>query len=165
MKVLKNIVLIILLVILIYIMHCKYIKQEELIKLFGKSILVVTTGSMNPTIDSEELIIISEKENYEINDIVTYEDKDGFLITHRIIELNENEFITKGDSNNLKDEPCDINKIQGKVIFHSKVLGVFVLYFLKPIIFIYLTIIIFVECIKLFKKQKSNSKECKENKS
>lgn len=159
MKIIKNIILIILIVILIYVMYCKFVRKDELINLFGKSFLIVTTGSMEPTIEPEELIIISKSDKYEINDIVTYKDEDNYFITHRIIDIKGNKFIARGDSNNLNDYPCNIDKIQGKVIFNSKILGIFVLYYLKPCIIIYVVIIILFECFKSLKNSKKiNSK-------
>lgn len=150
-KILKNIVLIILIIILIYVMYSKYVKKDELISLFGNSILVVVTGSMKPVIEPEELIIISKEKEYKTNDIVTYKDEDGDYITHRIEEIYGNTFITRGDSNNMRDNPCNIESIKGKVIFHSKILGFFILYLLKPIIFIYLIIIFLIELFKILK--------------
>lgn len=152
MKIIKIIIFIFLISILISVLYSKYVKKEPIIKVFGNAFLIVTTGSMEPTISSEELIIIHNKNSYKKGDIITYIDEDGFMITHRIIEINSDTFITKGDANNVEDEPCKINRIQGKVIFHSKFLGVFVLYLLKPICFIYAIFIIIVETIKMFKK-------------
>lgn len=103
---------------------------------------------MEPNICSGELIVISEKENYKIGDIVTYIDEENFMITHRILEIDSKKFISKGDANNIKDESCEINKIQGKVIYHSKVLGFFILYLLKPICVLYATGIIIFEVMK-----------------
>ena len=137
--------------ILITVINSKYIKKNPIIKVLGKAFLIVTTGSMEPNIYSGELIIISEKKDYKIGDIVTYIDKDGFMITHRIIDKNDKEFVCKGDANNINDESCEISRIQGKVILHSKILGFFVLYLLKPICVLYGISIIIVEVIKNYK--------------
>ena len=107
-----------------------------MIILLGKGFLVIITESMYPTIESGEMIIISEKENYEEGDIITYLDQDNMIVTHRITEINDKTFIAKGDNNNIEDNECNIDRIYGKVIFKSKLLGVFVLYFL-PCLFVY----------------------------
>ena len=95
---------------------------------------------MEPKINAGELIMIKEADKYEIGDIVTYVDQDDFLVTHRIVCLNENNMITKGDNNDLLDEEISLNNIKGKVIIHSKILGFFVLYLLKPLVFIYIVV-------------------------
>ncbi len=38
------------------------------------------------------------------------------LVTHRIVEVNGNQIVTKGDANNTNDTPIQRNQIVGKVI-------------------------------------------------
>ena len=97
---------------------------------------------MEPTIKSGEMIIIKEQTDYNVDDIVTYKEDRNFFVTHRIINKYEDKYETKGDNNNLIDEPIDKDQIEGKVIYHSKVCGFFILYLLKPITLI--VIIIFI---------------------
>lgn len=138
----QKIFLIIIIFILLFTLYSKFILKEELIKLYNTAILVVLTGSMEPTIKSGEMIIIKEQTNYNVDDIVTYKEDRNFFVTHRIINKYENKYETKGDNNNLVDEPIDKDQIEGKVIYHSKVCGFFILYLLKPITLI--VIIIFI---------------------
>ncbi len=141
-KIVSNLLIILIIIFLINIWYSKIVLKDNLIKIFGKSFVIVTTGSMEPEINTGELVIISEMKEYKKGDIITYEADEGFLVTHRLIEINENNFIAKGDSNNINDEPILNTNIKGRVIYHSKMLGYFVLYFLKPIVVIY--IILFV---------------------
>ena len=120
-KVFQKILIIVLLIVLIYVLYSKYIVKNSVTKIFGYGFLVVVTGSMEPEIEEEELIIIKEFDNYDVGDIVTYE-TDGYLITHRIIQVTEDEIITKGDSNNEEDLKISENQIVGKVVYHSKFL-------------------------------------------
>ncbi len=138
----QKIFLIIIIFILLFTLYSKFILKEEIIKLYNTAILVVLTGSMEPTIKSGEMIIIKEQTNYNVDDIVTYKEDRNFFVTHRIINKYENKYETKGDNNNLVDEPIDKDQIEGKVIYHSKVCGFFILYLLKPITLI--VIIIFI---------------------
>ena len=117
------------------------------------------TGSMEPSIKEKECILIKECENYEINDIVTYVDVYENLITHRILEMSEKDFITKGDNNDISDESTDIRNIQGKVVYHSKILGIFILYYLKIIIVIYVLIL-----MVLYGKEKNRKEPVYEKK-
>lgn len=138
----QKIFLIIIIFILLFTLYSKFILKEEIIKLYNTAILVVLTGSMEPTIKSGEMIIIKEKTDYNVDDIVTYKEDRNFFVTHRIINKYENKYETKGDNNNLIDETIDKDQIEGKVIYHSKVCGFFILYLLKPITLI--VIIIFI---------------------
>ena len=140
----QKIFLIIIIFILLFTLYSKFILKEELIKLYNTAILVVLTGSMEPTIKSGEMIIIKEQTDYNVDDIVTYKEDRNFFVTHRIINKYENKYETKGDNNNLIDETIDKDQIEGKVIYHSKVCGFFILYLLKPITIIVI-IIFFVK--------------------
>ena len=140
----QKIFLIIIIFILLFTLYSKFILKEELIKLYNTAILVVLTGSMEPTIKSGEMIIIKEQTDYNVDDIVTYKEDRNFFVTHRIINKYENKYETKGDNNNLIDETIGKDQIEGKVIYHSKVCGFFILYLLKPITLIVI-IIFFVK--------------------
>lgn len=99
-------------------------EKSILTKIFGFGILIVNSGSMNPEISVGELIIIKEKDSYKVGDIVTISVDNEYLVTHRIIDVKDNKYITKGDNNNCIDEKdIEYQEIEGKVIFHSKLLG------------------------------------------
>ncbi len=130
----------ILIGILIFVIVSKFYLNKDIIKFFGASPLIVVTGSMEPTIHIKEFIIIREMKNYNINDIVTYKNKENNFVTHRIVEINGENIITRGDNNTINDEPIKLQNIEGKVIFHSIVLGELFLYWLKPIIILMFSI-------------------------
>ena len=95
-----------------------------LVKIYGFSVAVVGSGSMAPELQVGDIIIMKEFESYDINDIVTFNSNNEYLVTHRIIERNGDNFVTKGDSNNTKDaDTVAKENIEGKVILNSKLLG------------------------------------------
>lgn len=157
-KLINNISCVCLIIILISVCYSKFISKDEMITLFGKGFLVIITESMYPTIESGELIIISKKKSYKEGDIITYLDQENMIVTHRINEINDKTFIAKGDNNNIEDDECNIDRIYGKVIYQSKLLGLFVLYFLKPSLIIYVFYLIISEIFFALKKVKQE--EC-----
>lgn len=88
---------------------------------FGYSIFEVQTGSMEDTINAGDWIVVKLTQKVKLDDIVTYR-LDKEYITHRIIEVYNGTYITKGDANNAKDDPIDQSQIVGKVV---KILGNF----------------------------------------
>ena len=119
------------------------------------------TGSMEPTIEKDELIIIKEQKAYQVGDIATYVDVYGNLITHRIEYLDKQDFVTKGDDNEISDESTNVKNIQGKVIYHSKPLGIFILYYLRLVIAVYI-IIWLVLCVrKIVRKEEKHEEKQK----
>lgn len=115
----KNIVFITLFIILILfisiVVYQKIILNENIIKINGYSILRVASGSMQPTLNINDIIIIKESDNYNTNDIITI-NKGTYLLTHRLIDKFEDKIITKGDYNNIQDKEEENSNIEGKVI-------------------------------------------------
>lgn len=65
-NIISNLLIIFIIIILLNISYSKFILKDNLIKIFGKSFLIVMTGSMEPEISPGELIVISEKEEYKV---------------------------------------------------------------------------------------------------
>lgn len=145
--------------ILLYVCYAKYIRKDHVVKLGGYGFLLVMTGSMEPTIEKDELIIIKEKKVYQVGDIATYVDVYGNLITHRIEYLDERDFITKGDGNQIADESTNVNNIQGKVIYHSKPLGIFILYYLRLVIAVYIVLWFILYVAKILRKEEKHEEK------
>lgn len=152
-KFVQNVVLVLLGIALSLVGYSKFIKKDCVVKIGDYGILIVLTESMEPTIFRQEFILIKECDNYEINDIVTYENSNEFLITHRIVQIDEYDFIAKGDKNQVADSSVPIEAIQGKVIFHSKILGIFVMQYLKSAIIAYFAIWAIIYATKLIKEK------------
>ncbi len=76
---------------------------------------VVLSGSMEPELPVGALLIIHREDNYKVGEIVTYEDEYGNLVTHRLVSLENEEAVTKGDANNTEDAPFPVSQIYGKV--------------------------------------------------
>ena len=81
----------------------------------GYSLAIVSSGSMEPTLNKNDLIIIKGSSDYMIQDIATYVTEKGTLITHRIIEISESGYTLQGDSNNTKDKEIQKQRFLGKV--------------------------------------------------
>ena len=92
------------------------VQNKEYANIFGYSIFSTETGSMSPTMEKGDIVIIKIGKQVHEGDIITYK-KDNAFITHRIIKIEENSIIAKGDSNNTQDEPIQENSVIGKVVF------------------------------------------------
>lgn len=106
---------------------------------------MVVTGSMEPTIVPKEMIIIQEKDEYNEGDIITYKDNFSNLITHRIVAIDGEKYITKGDGNEEADDIIKKEDIKGKVIKHSYTLGWIYLYALKPLLVIIIVMLVLLK--------------------
>lgn len=81
-----------------------YKNNPEEAYLFGYKPVLVLTGSMEPTLKTNSVAIVKKINYNEVkkDDILMYKIEDK-VITHRVIEKNKNEIITKGDNNQSKD--------------------------------------------------------------
>lgn len=86
--------------------------------MLGYSAFEVATGSMSNTIEIGDVILvklIEPNETLSENEIVVFT-QDTTLVTHRIIKINGDQIITKGDANNKEDDPITRKQIIGKVV-------------------------------------------------
>ena len=100
----------------------KFIKKSPAPMFAGCAVLIVETGSMSPTINKGDMVIIKKSKEYKPTDIVTYvpQNSSKETITHRLIRYAEGEddiFIAKGDFNDHEDNaPVSVDQIVGKVV-------------------------------------------------
>lgn len=121
-----NVLLVIVTIILA--IGCYYIYQIKILKneyanLFGYTFFEVATASMYPTIEIGDVVIVEITKDVKENDIIVYMDEES-IITHRLIEKNDNKLIARGDANNSADTPIDENMLLGKVVKIVPKLGI-----------------------------------------
>lgn len=130
-----NIVLPILFIILA--LNLMTTKSEKLFQIIGYRSYTVLSGSMEPEFYPGDMVITKHKNKIgiNINDIVTFRDKDGVIITHRIVKETPEGYITKGDNNNVEDsEIITKDNIIGKVQFSIPKIGYVVDFLSKPMV-------------------------------
>ena len=82
---------------------------------------VVLSGSMEPTIETGSVCFINKHASFDSikeKDIIAFKLKDGTLVTHRVVEVNESGIKTKGDNNaDIDGSTITKNNFVGKNIF------------------------------------------------
>lgn len=125
------IILIIILVIVLYCYAQLKLLNKDYINFCGYTVFRVITGSMSDTIKPQDIVIVKITKDVNVDDIITYK-KDKDFITHRVIEKNEKQIVTKGDANTSQDEPIIINDVVGKVIYIVNNVGIWINVFKTP---------------------------------
>lgn len=85
---------------------------------FGFTPYVVKSGSMEPAIKTGSVVYVKKNVDYKkinVHDIIAYKLDDKTLVTHRVAEVHDEYFITKGDANQNNDT---------KFIYFSDVIGI-----------------------------------------
>ncbi len=144
MKTIFSIIILLIILIILYKAFARVVLKEQLPTVFGYGSAIVISGSMQPNLNVGDYIIVKEKNEYHEGDIVVYIADDNSMVTHRIVEKNNHDFITKGDNNNIADKPITKSQIKGKVVLTLQAIGVIQMMLSKqiPIIFILLLVII-----------------------
>ena len=106
----------------IYLWNAQSLLGSALPMPFGFGSAVVLSGSMEPTLQVDDLILVREKAEYEVDDIVVFQDGHS-LTVHRLIALDGDRIITKGDANNIADDPITPDRIIGAVYLRIPFLG------------------------------------------
>lgn len=133
----------VILLISLYINIQTKILKNPYANFFGYSMFEVQTGSMYDQINIGDWIIVKLNEKINLNDIITYE-SNGSFVTHRVIEIYGDTYITKGDANNSKDEPISGSSIVGKVVNILPRFGIIRKTIFNPIILLCIIITLFL---------------------
>lgn len=99
-----------------YVLLARKVTGNPQPTVFGFSTAVVLSGSMEPAIHVDDLIITRARGAYEVGDIITYRSGSS-LTTHRVVEVLPGGYRTRGDANNTPD--MDIvppEAVVGKVV-------------------------------------------------
>lgn len=116
--------------------------------LFDFRSFVVLTGSMEPVLPVGSMVYTQPKPSYAVGEIITFKDAEGRTVTHRILEVKGEKFVTKGDANNAPDRneiPKD--RVIGSVFFDVPYVGKYTDFLKRPqnfILFIVLPALVFV---------------------
>jgi len=127
--------------------------------LWGQKPLVVISGSMEPTLKVGGILYYEKINIDELDegDILVYQANDH-IISHRIVDIIENDFITKGDKNNSVDNYLvSSNQVLGKGTDWSiPFIGYYAdyIYGHKYLLYISLGIIIVDLCNDVYKEHK-----------
>ena len=168
------IIILLLLFLVILSGFQRFSKQHNL---FGYRVYIVASGSMIPTYNIGDTLLIKEMDasNIKKGDAVTYIGDDvgidGMIITHQVQEVEMGEdgkyyFHTKGIANNIEDPIVSEEQVLGKVVYRF-----FLLSFIgrittsKLLLFCFIAIpiaiLIAIEIIKLIYKKDDEDADLK----
>ena len=162
----KNLLRIILLILCgavlginVYLANANRLVGNALPMPFGYGAAVVLSGSMEPNLSKDDLIIVKKADAYKPSDIVIFQDGRS-LVVHRIIDMDGETVTTKGDANNTADKPIERSQIKGKVLFSIPFAGKIVNFMKTPVgvICIIIAVVALIE-IPHGKDKKKNDEE------
>jgi len=177
MKIIKKLFKIIYYIFTVFIAIVAVLLIVSVFPITGNyKIMVVQSGSMEPTIKMGSLVIVKPESDYKIGNVITFGPvtKTKAPTSHRIYDIKvingEPVYVTKGDANNAPDT-TEIQKkdIIGKVLFSVPYIGYAVNFAKKPlgfglIIIVPAALIIFDEVKNIFQEIKTKKQRETEEK-
>ena len=122
LNILITVVVVITIIGLYYMAQVK-ILNKDYANIFGYTFFEVATGSMANTINIGDIVVVKVNEAFKENDIIVYKEENSF-ITHRVIKIDGQDLITRGDANNSEDKPIKSDQILRKVIYIIPKIGI-----------------------------------------
>lgn len=122
----------------IVIIAQSFLNPDEPPGFLGYKPFIVLSGSMLPTIESGDLVIVKETDTAVLKegDVIAFREGNA-VITHRIVKVAEENgqkrFTTKGDNNN-SDDPVTVSEgsVQGLYLYSIPMLGSAALFIQTP---------------------------------
>ena len=125
-RLIYRIVLIVLLSVFlggsVYSLNARRVMRNALPMPFGVGASVVLSGSMEPTLSVNDLVIVRAAESYAEGDVVVYQSGSS-LVIHRIVRVEDEYVVTRGDANNTEDDPVSLSAVKGRMAFAIPFLG------------------------------------------
>lgn len=128
---------------------------------FGIKTAIVLTGSMEPTIEVNDFVVMAKPDKVNVGDIVSYEDgENNKEVLHRVVRIDEDNVVTKGDANNTEDQPIKMSHITGVYIGKIGFLGKAISFVTRPLVFsVLMTVFLVLMLIPRSEKVKEKSKK------
>lgn len=117
----------------IYTIGARQLAGNDHPEIFGWSWAIVISGSMEPEIRVNDLVVIHEEDAYDVGDVITFRSGDS-IVTHRIAAQSPEGFITRGDANNTEDKSITKREdVIGRVVGVIPGVGRFIEYLRTPL--------------------------------
>jgi len=139
-----------LLITIIFVVNSK---NGEITYLFDTTAFLNTGTSMVPEIEPGDMVMIKKQSSYEKGDVISFISPDNYITTHRIIEIEGNNYVTKGDSNKFIDsKDVNIKDIYGKVILIVPNVGPIINFVSKYGVYLLIAAIVIGTAIPIIKR-------------
>lgn len=144
--------LMIIFTVIIFIRAFIYKKYD----VFGYRFFIIMSGSMEPTINTTDVVITKEQtDNFQNGDIIAFQNSKAVTV-HRIVDISKEDEVvlyqTKGDNNNTVDsKKVKQSEVKGKVVYTIPKIGNAIL-FINSHIIIFVSIIAFIIIIVLVRR-------------
>lgn len=94
---------------------------------------VILSGSMEPALSPGDVVIVSDTASVEVGDIITFSNGGSIPVTHRVVGVQDGQYVTKGDANGNPDTaPVAPGSVLGGVVYTIPLIGYVILWANTP---------------------------------
>ena len=146
-NIILNLLIVLVSICLVFAMYsfiCLKVVKKDYVNYFGYTYFEILTGSMEDEINIDDYVFVKVTDDVKKDDIISYK-KGNDIITHRIIKIDDKEIITRGDANNIDDDPIEKDQVIGKVVHVGRNFGKYIKIITEPIVLItfFATLVLF----------------------
>jgi signal peptidase len=146
-------------IFIVFILIAFFITLTSLRIVQGYNFYVVMSGSMQPAIKTGSIVGVKQEDKYVQGDIITVmvDNNPNNTYTHRIVEINDDSYVTKGDANESNDADSAFKEsVLGRVFANIPLVGYIVNFAKQPTGFI---VMVVVPAILIIALELNNVKE------
>ncbi|MBQ9744217.1 MAG: signal peptidase I [Clostridia bacterium] len=118
-QLIKRILLFVLISIVLgfglYNLNARTLLNDQMPMPLGIGVGMVMSGSMEPELSVDDVIVVVKDNDIELGDTVVYQ-SGGILVVHKVVGIDGDQITTRGTANNKDDDPISAEKIKGRVI-------------------------------------------------
>ena len=141
----------------VYNWNAKNISGNAMPMPFGVGVGVVLSGSMEPDISIDDVIIVAKTapEDYELGQVVVYQEG-RMLVVHEIIDISEDgqTITTQGTANSGADDPINVKYVKGRVVKVLPGLGKAVHFIKTPAVTVIIVAVAAILLVLSYRKEK-----------
>lgn len=159
--ILRTVLLVVISLVLgvnIYLWNASNLVGDQMPMPFGYGAAVVLSGSMEPELSVDDMILVHDTGDYAVGDIVVYQSH-GSLVVHRVVATDNATLTTRGDANNTDDEPIELTAVKGEVVGVLPGMGSLVRALKTPWTFLALLAVAILGLELSFRKEKQKGDE------
>lgn len=145
----------------LYLWNAQSVLNNTLPMPFGYGFAVVMSGSMEPALRVDDLVVIHAREEYRVGDIIVFQSGNERII-HRIVAIDGETVQTKGDANNVPDAPVALSEVKGTLVLRLPGAGVIARALRNPLGIVIVLAVAFVLLEMSYRKQREEKDENQE---
>ncbi len=142
----------------IYHLNAEKLLGDPMPMPLGIGVSVVMSGSMEPELSIDDVIIVKKTDEFYVDQLVVFRDG-GSMVVHRVIAVDGNTLTTKGDANNTEDAPIDVSAVKGEVVAVIPAIGGVVEIIRQPVVIILVAALAILLFELSFRKEKKKDSD------